>query len=264
MFCKTIAVCIVFLSSSCKSNSLQQEIKVIDINKDIKNTVSLEENPYADVSEIPIPEGFARTGDNSLSFPNWLSKLSLKKNKTVYLFDGSMKNNQSAQFAVFNIPVGKKDLQQCADAVMRLRAAYLFDQKKFEQIKFTDNEGKNYNFTAPYNKEHFETYLQTVFGMCGTASLSKQLNKIQLKDIEAGDVFIRGGFPGHAVIVIEVVKSTNGNKKFMLAQSYMPAQDIHILLNPADNDTSPWYDVTDEKFIITPEYTFSREELKRW
>lgn len=264
MYCKTIAVCIVFLASSCKSNSLQQEIKVTGKKQDIKNTLNQEENPYADVGEIPVPQGFARTGDNSLSFSNWLSKLPLKKHKTVFLFNGSVKNNQSAQFAVFNIPVGTKDLQQCADAVMRLRATYLFDQKKFEQIKFRDNEGRNYNFTTPYNKEHFENYLQTVFGMCGTASLSKQLNKIELNDIEAGDVFIRGGFPGHAVIVIEVVKSTNGNKKFMLAQSYMPAQDIHILLNPAEKNTSPWYDVTDEKSIITPEYTFSRDELKRW
>lgn len=264
MYCKTIAVWIVFLSLSCKSNSLRQEIKVSSIIKDEKNKISPEENSYAEVGEIPVPQGFTRTGDTPLSFSAWLRKLPLKKNKTVYLFDGSLKNNQSAQFAVINSPVGTKDLQQCADAVMRLRATYLFDLKKFEQIKFTDNEGKNYNFTPPYNKEHFESYLQTVFGMCGTASLSKQLNKVKLNDIVAGDVFIRGGFPGHAVIVIEVVKSTNGNKKFMLAQSYMPAQDIHILLNPANNNFSPWYDVTDEESIITPEYTFSRDELKRW
>ena len=264
MYCKTIAVCIVFLSSACKSNSAQLGIKDTSIDKNSKTEITLEENPYSEVGAIPIPKGFAKTGDYPFSFSNWLSKLPLKKNKTVYLFDGSMKNNQSAQFAVFNIPVGTKDLQQCADAVMRLRAEYLFDKKKFEQINFTDNEGKNYNFSTPYNKEHFEIYLQTVFGMCGTASLSKQLNKIKLNDIEAGDVFIRGGFPGHAVIVIEVAKSANGNKKFMLAQSYMPAQDIHILLNPADSKASPWYDVTDEKLIITPEYTFSREELKRW
>ncbi len=264
MYCKTIAVCIVFLYSACKSNSAQPEFQGVRINKNIKNEMNHEENPYAEVGAIPVPQGFTRTIDYSTSFSNWLGKLPLKKNKTVYLFDGSMKNNQFAQFAVFNIPVGTKDLQQCADAVMRLRAAYLFDQKKYEQIKFTDNEGKKYNFTAPYNKEHFETYLQTVFGMCGTASLSKQLNKVTLNDIEAGDVFIRGGFPGHAAIVIEVVKSVNGDKKFMLAQSYMPAQDIHILLNPLTSSASPWYDVTNEKNIITPEYTFSREELKRW
>ena len=53
-----------------------------------------------------------------------------QKNKTVYLFDGSIKKHQSAQFAVVDISVVKKVLQQCADPVMRLRAEYLFAQKK--------------------------------------------------------------------------------------------------------------------------------------
>ena len=43
------------------------------------------------------------------------AKHSFKKDKTVYLFDGSQKINQQAQFAVLNISVGKKNLQQCAD-----------------------------------------------------------------------------------------------------------------------------------------------------
>jgi hypothetical protein len=46
------------------------------------------------------------------SFGQWPENISLKKDKTVYLFDGSMKYNQAAQFAVLDISAGKRDLQQ--------------------------------------------------------------------------------------------------------------------------------------------------------
>jgi hypothetical protein len=50
----------------------------------------------------------------------------------------------------------------------------------------------------------------------------------------------------------------------MLAQSYMPAQDIHIVKNPVDDKLSPWYEVNNAEEIITPEWTFLRNQLRRW
>jgi hypothetical protein len=78
-----------------------------------------------------------------------------------------------------------------------------------------------------------------------------------LKSIEAGDVFIKGGTPGHAVTVMDVAMNAKGEKIFLLSQSYMPAQDIHILKNFNDLSISPWYRVSDiESTLETPEYTF--------
>ena len=222
------------------------------------------DNPYPYISSIPLPEGFKRIKSESSTFADWLRHFPLKKDKTVYLFNGSKKLNQSAQFAVLDISVGNKNLQQCADAVMRLRAEYLFDQKNFDQIIFIDNENRSYYFKAPCNKESFRVYLDKVFGMCGTASLSKQLKHAEMKNMVAGDVLIRGGFPGHAATVMDVAINDKGRKIYLLSQSYMPAQDIHILLNPADKNLSPWYEVTDNDLIETPEYIFTKNELKRW
>ena len=188
----------------------------------------------------------------------------MKKDKTVYQFDGSIKYNQAAQFAVLDISVGKKDLQQCADAVMRLRAEYLYERKDFDKINFTDNNGKQYIFQNPHTRKNLDSYLDRVFGMCGTASLSKQLRTQDIINVEQGDVLIRGGFPGHAVIVMDIAINDTGNKIFLLAQSYMPAQDIHVLNNPSNKNLSPWYEVNDETIIETPEYTFTKYELKRW
>ncbi len=222
-------------------------------------------NPFTAIKTIPLPKGFERVKADSNSFADWLRNITLKESKTVHLYNGAEKRNQLAQFAVMDISVGDKDLQQCADAVMRLRAEYLFKQKRFNEIVFYDNDKTAYLFKPPYTRDNFNNYLQRVFGMCGSASLSKQLSaSVKLKDIEPGDVFIRGGFPGHAVIVTDVAVNKEGRKIFMLAQSYMPAQEIHILKNPADEKLSPWYEVNEAEKITTPEYIFTTNELKRW
>jgi hypothetical protein len=50
----------------------------------------------------------------------------------------------------------------------------------------------------------------------------------------------------------------------MLAQSYMPAQQTQILINPTDKTISPWYRVCSEERLITPEWTFDWDHLKRF
>jgi hypothetical protein len=48
----------------------------------------------------------------------------------------------------------------------------------------------------------------------------------------------------------------------MLAQSFMPAQEQHVLLNPKDNTV--WYKLDGSNIIYTPEYTFESNQLKRF
>ncbi len=82
--------------------------------------------------------------------------------------------------------------------------------------------------------------------------------------MEPGDVFIRGGSPGHAVIVMDMAMNRNGEKIYLLAQSYMPAQDIHVLRNPMEPDWSPWYKTVENQAITTPEWIFYPNQLRRW
>jgi len=260
---KPILIFCLLLSFACNNNTSfsANKPKVVTGNNDNANI----KNPYHFIDSIPLPKGFRRIYADNDAFAGWLRHIALKEDKTVHLYNGRFKPNQLAQFAVLDISVGNKDLQQCADAVMRLRAEYLFAEKKFDEIIFTDNAHTSYIFKAPYTKQNFMQYMQQVFGMCGSASLSKQLKPVaNLADIQPGDVLIRGGFPGHAVIVVDVAVNDKGKKIFMLAQSYMPAQDIHVLVNPMDENLSPWYEVNDENNITTPEYLFYRNELKTW
>ncbi|HMI79423.1 MAG TPA: DUF4846 domain-containing protein [Ferruginibacter sp.] len=260
---KTLFIFLIQFSFSCNGHADQPGSKKYLSKPSITRDPG--DNPYTHIGDIPLPAGFRREPGDMNSFAVFLRNTGLKKDKTVLLFNGQVKHNQSAQYAVLNITVGNRNLQQCADAVMRLRSEFLFTEKRYEQIIFFDNDNSAYKFSAPYTRENFMIYLNRVFGMCGSASLSKQLKPVaDLSTIQAGDVFIRGGFPGHAVIVMDVVVNEAGKKIYLLAQSYMPAQDIHVLKNPMNESLSPWYEVNDDILIETPEYIFHRNELKRW
>jgi hypothetical protein len=225
------------------------------------NTV---QNPYAVIGDIPPPAGYLRTPAEKKSFPNWLRGIELKKEKTVYLYNGLPKTNQSAQFAVLNISVGHKDLQQCADAVMRLRAEYLYAQKKYATIDFRDNNNTSYVLGKITDRNHFDNYLDKVFSQCGTLSLEKQLEPVRdIDQLKPGDVLIQGGSPGHAMIVADMAADKSGKKIYLLAQSYMPAQDIHIVINPSNNGLSPWYELN-AKAVYTPEWSFPKMRFKTW
>jgi len=217
------------------------------------------------VVNIPTPSGYTRVSTKANDFDAWLRNVPLKKEKQVYLYNGQLKGNQEAQFAVLNVSVGNQDLQQCADAVMRLRAEYLFENKRYDEIVFYDNDHTAYGVSAPYTREHFLSCMNKVFGMCGTASLSKQLQTLNnTNNIKGGDVLIKGGFPGHAVIVMDVAENDAGKKIYLLAQSYMPAQDIHVLKNPNNTSLSPWYEADGSNTINTPEYTFYSNQWMTW
>ena len=192
MYLNVRLVYFMFVIAGCKNNDSENNV-FPNISTTGSNTKS--QNDFATIKKIPLPEGYKRITVEENSFAEWLRNMPLKKDRTVYLFNGSQKINQQAQFAVLDISVGKKNLQQCADAVIRLRAEYLFANNKFEQIHFTDNDGTTYNFSPPYTTEHFKKYLDVVFGMCGSASLAKQLKAVKtFSDIKAGDIIIRGGF----------------------------------------------------------------------
>lgn len=240
---------------------------------------------------IAPPSGYAREVCPDNSFTAYLRNLPLlPKGSKVLLYNGREKGNQAAAFAVVNMEIGNRDLQQCADAVIRLRAEYLWKNKKYEDIKFNFTSG----FTAEYKKwaegnrikvsgnnvqwyasgkgkdysyQTFRSYLDIVFMYAGTASLSRELPTVPYTSLQPGDVFIKGGSPGHAVIVMDVaIHPATKKKVFLLAQSYMPAQQIHILVNPTNRSLSPWYELaeTDTGKLYTPEWIFEKKDLKRF
>jgi hypothetical protein len=205
----------------------------------------------------------------------------------VLYYNGGVKDYPGVYEAVVDLPIGSKDLHQCADAVMRLRAEYLYKQKKFDAIHFNFTNGfrvdypkwrEGYRIRVSGNKvswikqtgisdsyQDFWKYMETIFMYAGTLSLSKEMKAVEVKDMQIGDVFIKGGSPGHAVIVVDMAENPEtGEKLFILAQSYMPAQELQILCNPVDRKNSPWYSLDFGSTLYSPEWTFSDKDLKRF
>jgi len=91
------------------------------------------------------------------------------------------------------------------------------------------------------------------------------IQPVPISDLQIGDIFIQGGSPGHAVIVVDMaINSTTGEKAFLLAQSYMPAQETQVLKNPLHLN-NPWYYINEiNTELVTPEWTFSKNNLKRF
>lgn len=221
------------------------------------------------ITDIAVPFGFKREVVEKERFAEYLRGQFLKKDKTVFLYNGKLKVNQRAQYAVLDVSVGNKDLQQCADAIMRLRAEWLYAHQQYKKIEFKTGSEKVLNYAnwlngKSSNKNEFMRFMEYVFSYCGTASLPYSLKQKPIAQMQIGNILLKPGYPGHAVIVMDMAYNNKGQKVYLLAQSYMPAQDIHVLKNFVNNDLNPWYELNDRSLIETPEWDFYSDQLYGW
>lgn len=261
------------------------------LNPDLVNPDRINPDGKTIETRFIAPGGFERIQVPVDSFAGYLRRLPLKpQGAEVKLYNGAIKPNDGIYDAVVDMDIAPENLQQCADAVMRLRGEYLWGQKRYDDIHFNFTNGfrvdyskwiQGYRMVVRGNKtswtqsasaspsntyKDFRQYMKLIFLYAGTLSLSREISAVGYRDLKIGDIFIQGGSPGHAVIVVDLaVNSKSGEKVYLLAQSYMPAQEIQVLKNPRDQDFSPWY-VLDEsiEFIETPEWTFKNTDLKRF
>lgn len=236
---------------------------------------------------FPPPAGFVRRPSAPDGFASWLRALPMKPaGAPVLLHNGARKGRQDVHAGVIDIDTGERDLQQCADAVMRLRAEWLWSIGASDRIAFDytgggrvsyarfargerpSASGKSWTVAGKADPSYagFRRYMTNVFSYAGTYSLERELKPVPAGATpEVGDVIVKGGFPGHAVLVADVVDDPRtGATRFLLVQSYMPAQDMHVLKNPAAADGSPWYEAPPTWPLVTPEWTFPAGSLKRW
>lgn len=223
------------------------------------------------VARIPAPQGYKRVEVAEGSFAHFLRNLPLKPaGSDLHYYNGQVKGRKYAG-AVVDMDFGKSANEQCADAIIFLRASYLWKTQQYAKINFNFTNGFKAEYAkwaqgyrirnnkawvktrkADYGYQSFRKYLNLVFQYAGTASLSQELKPIGrcwAADIQAGDVIIKGGFPGHAEIVVDVAENEKGERVALLAQSFMPAQEIEIFpqwFSPSANGTR----------LVTPAWTF--------
>jgi len=232
-----------------------------------------EKRPMANnlAARIPAPQGYKRVDVTEGSFAHFLRNLPLKPaGSDLHYHTGQVKERKYAG-AIVDMDFGKNSNEQCADAIIFLRASYLWKTRQYTKISFCFTNGFKAEYAkwaqgyrirnnnawvktqkADYGYQSFRKYLHLVFQYAGTASLSQELKPIGrcwATDIQAGDVIIKGGFPGHAEMVVDVAENDKGERIVLLAQSFMPAQEIEVFpqwFSPSSNGTR----------LVTPAWTF--------
>ncbi len=229
----------------------------LKINKN-KNTIRERFSP---------PEGYDWIDEKPGSFGHFIENFKLKPyGSQIVKYDGTPISTQHLHEAVFDIDTGNKDLQQCADAVIRMRAEYLYKAKKFDEIKFHFTSGDLFSWNDYKNGtrafvsgnavsfrkaaafddsyQSFRNYLDVIFNYAGTISLNKETKPVtKNSDLKTGDILITPGSPGHIVFISGVCRNKEGKRLFLLSEGFTPAQSIHVLSNPFNPYFTPWYDL---------------------
>lgn len=285
-------VIVITLLFSCKTDKKQ----TLDNSETTPTETPYEatlKNPYQVFRGMTVesrflaPEGYTRVPVAENSFSEYLRQLPLKTpGALVHYYDGRTKPNEDIYEAVVDLPIGSKDLHQCADAIMRLRAEHLWFQERYEDIHFNFTNGHkveykewmkgrrmivegnktswNQGSTASNSFQDLWSYLELIFTYAGTLSLSNELKKVVPEELSIGDIFIEGGTPGHGVIVVDVAQHMETEEKiFLVAQSFMPAQELQILTNRSGK-LGPWYQLKPEKKLRLPEWEFDNSDLMRF
>jgi hypothetical protein len=202
------------------------------------------------------------------TFASYLQYLPLRPTYSrVKTYDGNFAFTDVYTAAIVNMDIGTKDLQQNAGAVIRLRAEYLYLQKRYNEIAFHLNnnflcdyvhyaEGYRYKNDAwvlqgkkNYSHKNFLCYLELVFANSGLSSLMKDLKKVTTDPVMAGDVFINDHSPAHCFIVMQVIENGKHQQRFLLAQGFTPAQEIQIV--KCDDDE--WFGLDKKSDILNGE-----------
>lgn len=239
-------------------------------------------------SRIVVPENFSRASYAADSFSAYIQQYHLLPfDAEVINYDGKPYFYQQGHVGVLDVPVPSNGLQQCADALIRLRAEYLWQHNRKDEIAFNFTSGHRCSWisyaegyrpkingnkvsfhrtaSANHSEENFYRYLNLMYTYSGTQSLFDELPKItSLENIEVGDMLIQPGFPGHVMMVVDKATSENDSILFIFAQGNTPAQSVHILKNPNDAVISPWFEITLGQPLMIPTYHFDEIKIMRF
>lgn len=229
-------------------------------------------------ARFPAPKGFTRVPLPERSFGAFLRTLPLASPDTpVLTYAGKVLHpaDHPNVAAVAAIDPGTADLQQCADSVIRMHAEWRWAEGHRDQ-SYRAAAGMEIPYArwkrgdrpiakgaslaweqrgapvADGAETHgdFRKFLSSVFMFANTGSLSVQAKPVSVRDLAPGDFVVVAGSPGHAVLVLDLVKSASGERRVLLGQGFMPAQSFHVLRPSAG--ASPFYVIDENAPLDTP------------
>lgn len=153
------------------------------------------------ITRVKVPEGYKRVVSPKGSFQAYLQNYKLKAyGSKIINYDGTAYFWQKGHVGILDISVPKNGLQQCADALIRIRSEHLWDQDRKVEIGFNFTSGHYCSWSkyadgyrpkingnkvsfhktasANHSKTNFYKYLNLIYTYSGTLSLYHELPKI--------------------------------------------------------------------------------------
>lgn len=232
------------------------------------------------------PEGYTKAEAGEQTLLAFMRNMELKPDGSpILLYDGTVESEQH-DAAVFALDVGTRNLQQCADSVIRIYSEYLWSIGAYDRIGFhlTNGFWMDYASWRAGNRlvlngnktewvlseayddsyECFRKYLIQIFAYAGTASLDRDCEEISMAEAMPGDLILKGGSPGHCILIVDMAVNAEGKKCFLLAEGHTPAEDFHVMKNERHPE-NPWFYEEEITYPFeTPRYVFPEGSLQRY
>jgi len=238
---------------------------------------------------FPTPEGFVRVEAPASSFGAWLRELPVHVGSPI-VRTSKGQTIEAPALATVPLDLGRGDLQQCADSALRLYAEYRWDAQRVGDVAFHFTSGDRSAWTdwvkgerfvvsgskvqramgSPREPTHavYRSWLQHTFMYAGTRSLRLDAETVAPNLVlQPGDMLVDPGSPGHAVMLLDVAESPNGERVALIGQGFMPAQTFHVLAPERGHGRAGWFLLPKQTsgVVKTPSWrAFSRADALRF
>ena len=229
--------------------------------------------PLAD--RFPPPQGSQRIAPAEGSFGDWLEKIPIDTNKKIlHYYTGDEALQQNGHAAIVDIPV-KNNVQDSRKIIMRIRAEYLYQQGRYDEIEFRNKEGRIINpriwyaqkypgteFNFPYRE--FNRFIKESLPGADWSEYMNNLERIAPSEAEAGDIVYQKSGGSHAMMIAGAAENPSRERMLLFIEGATPPAEVHVVANPADPSISPWYRMEESRPVRTPYWVFNDRNFYRF
>jgi hypothetical protein len=213
------------------------------------------------IRDIPLTsESFNRVNVEQGSFAEHLRNMSLLPpgSDVLNYKDGIFKSGQDTAVAyVVDLDIRGRRLEQCMDILVRLYAEYLWKSNRLGELrlplpggywlKWVDwREGYRPIFKGidvslkktshpDTSLKTYQSYLNMVYSEAHTQQFYHAYQSLDRNTVEIGDIVIRKGSKGHAVMIVDLAKNENGEYVALVGNGDTPACQFFLLNHRKDD-----------------------------
>ncbi len=219
------------------------------------------------VDSIRTPDGYVRQEFPSGSYSNWIQTLPLKEEPIILDYGGNRLDVYSFYnvFAVVDIPLlFGADLEQCADFCMRFWAEYHKDMDKLDSLYLFDYSGNKKYFSI--SGKTYNEFLRWAFAYSNSYSLKEGCKEVSVEELRPGDMIAqnKSGGIGHVSLILDVCRSEQEKKLFLIGYSFMPAQEFHIEKADDTRGIEGWFSIEGYFEYLSEVLPFGEPVLRRF